>query len=176
MLLSPDNILVMKVGFHGQEEWDEIVARKASEASRFGHCYWGYGGATCHPTTQVQPFGAARKVQFVGIPTESRFAALQEPANEISFDRVDWSPLSNGHQVFASRYALCLQNIRVVDCAIDLGCYRVALGSRAGSVVTDYLRFRCDKACATRDIATDADRRQVCITADLVPPFAVFLR
>ena len=40
-MISPEADLLMKVGFHFEEEWMEIVERKLAEVSVAGVAYWG---------------------------------------------------------------------------------------------------------------------------------------
>lgn len=50
------DIIFMKIGRHADETLDSILARKREEFRRTGRTFWGYGGSTCHPLTQVRPF------------------------------------------------------------------------------------------------------------------------
>jgi hypothetical protein len=175
-LLWPQHALLMKVGFHGTEEWDEILVRKVHEARISGYCLWGYGGTTCHPTHQVQPFAHTKDVTFVGIPTPSRFTADGSLAHQMSVNGEDWTNLSPDQMVSSSRYALCLTDLRISHDTVPVGDYIVGIGAKTGTPATDYLRYRCDKACVSRITHTGDDPRGVSLLAQLTFPYAVYLR
>ena len=52
----PQAFIFMRVGSHAGESFDEILERKQRELADAGRIFWGYGGPTLHPITQVQPF------------------------------------------------------------------------------------------------------------------------
>lgn len=175
-LLQPAHAVVMKVGFHGTEEWGDILARKLREERMAGFCLWGYGGATCHPTRQVQPFARSKNVTFVAIPTSSRFTDAGARVHQMSSDGTDWRDLGEDQVVRSSRYALCLANLRMTDQAIPLAEYVVGIGAKRGVRASDYMRYRCDKACVSRALRSGDELRTVSLLADLTFPYAVFLR
>ncbi len=181
--ISPDGVVYMKVGFHGSEALDQIVARKFQEVRAAGAIFWGYGGSTCHPINQVRPFvdalvqdGLTPAVVFG--ETSSAFKSSKQQARHFSVDGRSWIPMPPGIIVRASRYALVLSELREVDAEIDLAAYEVAVGPSKGRNMASYLRFRVDKACA---VATDASEdmeapQPVRLVGLLAYPYAVFVR
>lgn len=173
----PDRIIVMKVGLHLSEPWESIVERKLAEERVAGVAYWGYGGAACHPMTQVQPFArSGRPVAVLMIRTASDFHGTVPPAVSESVDGTIWRPVPTG-VVTTGRYALTIHALRRTDEELDLGAYEVGIGPTAGRPLIDYLRARVDKACA-RLAAAPRERRLVplALRAELVAPYAVLLR
>lgn len=173
----------MKVGTHGGEDFAAIVERKSREIETSGVTYWGYGGSVCHPLTQVQPFAAASndEIYLVGVPTPSVPGLDPTRAEEMSPDKVHWEHLPAGNVVLASKYALVLSDLRIVDGLIDLECYEVAVGAKAGLSATEYVRGRVDKACVRRKPMTagapsSSSSASVSIVGALAKPYAVFLR
>jgi hypothetical protein len=166
----------MKVGYHGTETWGTIIDRKRAEERESGYALWGYGGATCHPQRQVQPFASGRDVSLVGVPTSSRFVASGKRAKQFSIDGNMWRDLIPGQIVLSSRYALCLGNLRIASGEIPFGGYEIAVGPSVGTRLSEYLRFRCDKACASLMSTSVSDPRPVCLVADIVEPYAVLVR
>ena len=178
-----DAIVFMKIGFHVGEPLDQIITRKTAEQNQCGRIFWGYGGNSCHPTTQIVPFVAAalacqqRPVLAMKL-TESRFEGTARFATEFSADGVNWMPLPKGAVIKGSKYAIVCQNLRRVDATVDLSKYQVAVGPSAGKTLSTYLRYRVDKACAAftgRDQAV-AHPAEITYIAELVEPYAVFVR
>lgn len=177
------HVLIMKVGTHADENLANVVKRKRHEEQSAGHCFWGYGGALCHPTRQVQLHAehAHGNVRCLFIPTTSNPHLNVTYASEYSPNGTSWHSLPVGHVVTSSKWALTFTNLQVVDFAIDLCSYVVSVGPSAGRNLADYLRGRSDKACAVLADQQDAvpagpQLRSVMLTAHLVAPYAVFLR
>ena len=173
----PDRIIVMKVGLHLGEPWESIVERKLAEERVAGVAYWGYGGAACHPMTQVQPFvRTGQPVSVLMIRTASDFLGTVPPAVSESVDGRTWRPIPAG-VVTTGKYALTIQALRRTDEELDLGAYEVGIGPTAGRPLLDYLRARVDKACA-RLAASPQESHLVplVLRAELVAPYAVVLR
>lgn len=175
-VLAPRSAVVMKVGYHVSEAWEEIVARKFAEQESVGHCFWGYGGSTCHPTRQVQPFCQRNEPSFVGIATRSRFQSIAATSSEYSADGKHWAPLPKGVSVVGSRYALCLKNLSLSPCAFPIGRYLVGIGPMRGTALVEYMQYRCDKGCAVRGPAGSGEIRLPAIVGVVTAPYAVFVR
>jgi hypothetical protein len=170
----------MKAGPHAGEGLDAIIARKQQETASAGWCLWGYGGSACHPLTQVQPHARSAlpsPVTVVFIETASTPAVNSSAACEYSADAREWMLVPEGHRVTGSKWALVLRGLARTCQRIDLGACQVAVGPSAGKNLAAYLRGRCDKACAipagTPGLITSA---LVIATAELAPPYSVFLR
>lgn len=177
-----DAILYMKVGTHANEPLNDIIKRKQHEIDRAGYAMWGYGGNTCHPTTVVQPFARRNlalqePIRLVMEPMDSKHFATPVRADEFSIDGVTWREIPQDINVLGSRYALCIDNLRRIESSLSLGDTRVAMGNSSGQTGSRYIRGRVDKACLDIVEGGDADRIvQIGLIADLVEPFAVFLR
>lgn len=178
------NILLMKVGTHGDETFDSIIKRKKCE-SRNGVFYWGYGGTLCHPFKQVQPFARditskGGKVFLVMSFTPSPFKSKPTPATHLSLDNISWHPIPAHVHITGSKYALVCKNIRLIDEDIDLTKFVVAIGPSKGKLLANHLKGRVDKACAKLSIESKAAKDQpklikISYIAELVKPFAVVL-
>lgn len=178
-----DAIVFMKVGFHVGEGLDDIIVRKTAEQDKCGRIFWGYGGNSCHPTTQIAPFVAAalacqQQPVLAMKLTESKFEGVLNFASEYSRDGVDWLQLPAGAMVKGSKYAIVCKNLRRIDARVDLAKYQVAVGPSAGKNLSSYIRYRVDKACAafTPELQTATHPTEITYVAELVEPYAVFLR
>lgn len=179
-LLPAGPCVIMKAGPHAGEGLDAIIARKQQETAFAGWCLWGYGGSACHPLTQVQPHAESARpspVTVMFIETASTPAVNASAASEYSADAREWMLVPEGHRVTGSKWALVLRGLARTCQRIDLGACQVAVGPSAGKNLAAYLRGRCDKACAipagTPGPITSAP---VIATAELAPPYSVFLR
>jgi hypothetical protein len=184
-LVKPgQGIVFMKVGTHAQEALEAIIERKTKEIESAGMAFWGYGGNTCHPRTMVQPF--ARQHERLGKtiylcmePMASHHFAERVRAEEYSEDGITWVQVPNDINVLGSRYALLIKNLRSESFALPINRTRVAVGNSMGAAGSKYVMGRVDKACleVTDETASDEDdNHEIRLVADLVPPYAVFLR
>ncbi|MGH9915867.1 MAG: hypothetical protein ACRD63_11345 [Pyrinomonadaceae bacterium] len=176
-------ILYMKVGTHAQEPLADIIARKRAEIENAGFAMWGYGGNTCHPTTMVQPFArthetTSRPILLCMQPMESKHFAEPLRAEQFSSDGISWKFIHESINVLGSRYALCIKTLKQVDASLCLGSTRVALGNSKGKLGSSYVKGRVDKACleVIEHGSDDAEVRPIKLVAELVQPYAVFLR
>jgi hypothetical protein len=179
--------LFMKVGTHARESLEDIIARKSKEIADAGFSMWGYGGSTCHPRNLVQPFaedfvGRGKPIVLCMQAMNSSHWAEQLRASEFSPDGLDWKPIPKTINVLGSRYALLIKNLRQEELTIPLNQTRVAVGPSRGRLGTRYVRGRVDKACLEvieePELTNQPENELVKINlvADLVEPYAVFLR
>lgn len=185
-IVTPENgILFMKVGTHAQESLEDIIERKTKEIEEAGYALWGYGGNTCHPTRMVQPFSRLYKQRGGTIylcmqPMESKHFAEPVRASKCSSDGITWSEIPEPINVRGSRYALAIKNLHKEDLVLPLSQTRVAIGASSGRSGADYIAGRVDKACLefTELPVQESELEPVHIglVAELVEPFAVFLR
>ena len=175
----------MKVGFHVDETWQQIIKRKLVEDRIQNIVFWGYNGTICRPLI-VQEFVAIALEKNV-IPklvlsfTPSKYISKYiKRSKEFSVDGKRWFLLPNNVKVKGSKYAIVCHNLRKEDSWLDLDMYRVACGKRKGTRLSQYIRYRIDKACAIYDDSCchSVGKRVVKITyvADLKEPYAVFIR
>ncbi len=179
-------VLFMKVGTHAQENLTDIIARKTREIEQAGIGMWGYGGNTCYPTSMVQPFAESFAAQGKPIHlvmeemTSNHFA---EPlcAAEYSSDGREWQEIPAAIEVRGSRFALLIKNLRQAQLELPLDQTKVAVGNNLGRLGSRYVSGRVDKACL--EVLGVAERtndtlkaRPINLVADLVEPYAVFLR
>lgn len=178
-------IFFMRVGTHAEEPLDRIVERKLKEIDRTGHAFWGYGGNTCHPTSIVQPFaeqlGKGGSIPLYLEEMESHHFGLTELAAEYSIDGVVWQAIPSEIEVRGSRYALVISNLRIVKETLPLEQTEVAIGPSQGRNGSRYLKDpKVDKACLAvlppERAGSDKDHRKITLMADIVEPYAVFLR
>lgn len=180
-------ILFMKVGTHANEDLDDIIARKTKEIDEAGYAMWGYGGNTCHPSSMVQPFAEAvanrgEPIHLLMEKMESNHFAEQLEAAEFSRDNVHWEKIPPEIRVLGSRFALVIEDLRVVDMTLPLDQTRVPVGRSMGRVGSKYIAGRVDKAClevleapALLNDQEPKDKR-ISLAATLRAPYAVFLR
>ena len=175
----------MKVGNHAGESWEQILHRKRRELKDAGMSFWGYGGAACHPISQVQPF-AKLAIEEQGIirlimqPIKSNADQDTAEATEYSIDGRNWIKIPNGIHVTGSSYALVLESIEEADLDLPLNALEVGIGPSLGKPAENYLQGRTDKGClvqsATARAANENSVRKAGFVADLKEPFGVLLR
>ena len=185
MQALPDKFVFMKVGSHSGEALKDIIDRKEKEIDAVGKSFWGYGGATCHPVTQIQPF-ARRAVMEQGAvalvmePIDTYVAPDVAPATEFSCDGKHWHRIPDGILVTGSKYALVLEEISPADLEFTLSDYEVAVGQSSGKPASQYIKGRIDKgclSCCARTVPAQGEKPiHVSFTAKLKDPFAVLLR
>ncbi|MDE3113170.1 MAG: hypothetical protein KGK34_09540 [Chloroflexota bacterium] len=177
-------LIFMKVGTHAREPLPDIIARKRREIEEAGRSFWGYGGATCHPLTTVQPF-ARDFVKRDGViylcmqPMDSHHFALPARAREYSADGVKWQTIPDKINVRGSRYALIVDDLRQEEFELPLERTRVAVGNSVGRPGSEYITGRVDKACLefVEGAASDETRStHIGLVARLVEPYAVLVR
>lgn len=180
-------VIFMKVGLHAQESIEDIIARKQREYDQAGVIFWGYGGATCHPRSMVQPFVRAQEsggnqVLLIMNKMDSKHEAPPELAEEYSNDGVDWQPVPKGVQVKGSRFALVLDKLNFDEFNINLEDFEVGVGPSRGRRAGDYIVGRADKGClvyAPLDVPVAPEQRiikTIGLVARIKDPYAVFLR
>lgn len=180
-------LLFMKVGVHAKEPLESIFKRKSEEIERTGVAFWGYGGNTCHPTSMVQPFARSfqQKGEIIRLCMEemdSKHFAEQVRADEYSVDGIKWQEVQEGINVLGSRYALVISGLRKVEFEVPLDQTRVAVGNSVGRIGSKYIQGRVDKGCLEvlgepmRHNEDIEKKVKISLVADLVEPYAVFLR
>jgi len=183
MAEKPENFMFMKVGNHAGEDFESIIKRKMDEFHKTGMIFWGYGGNTCHPLTQVRPFvkSVVEKGGMVHLlmePIDSRAEPDLLPATEYSDDGLIWKPIPKGIRVVGSRYAVVLGEIKPSDFELPLGNYHVGIGRSRGYPADKYIKGRVDKACLSlAEVRRDAEHIvQIGFTAEIIDPYAVMVR
>ena len=173
----------MKYGVHAGETVESIVRRKQDEIAKVGYTFWGYGGNICHPLTQVQPFAEnvykrGEKLYLVMSLTKSKLNNAPNKSHHFSIDNKDWSPIDEKINVLGSKFALCIKNLTVRKFDLSLDTYSVGIGDNCGTILSDYIRGRVDKACAVKTDSHTTNHKTVNITlrAEVIYPFAVFTK
>jgi hypothetical protein len=182
----PSGFVFMKIGTHAGESFEEILERKQREIEMAGRSFWGYGGTSCHPLTQVQPF--ARNLARSNAPVYLFMEYIHStadpdivPATEFSADSVNWEPIPEGISVIGSRYALVLDEIRPGELEIPFEQFEVGIGKSRGKRASDYIAGHVDKACLVRTTGSPSPKREqkirkISYIAKLVEPYGVLLR
>lgn len=177
-----NNIIYMKYGVHAGETVDSIVRRKQEEVEKVGYTFWGYGGNFCHPLTQVQPFAEGiykkgEKLYLVMSLTESKLNNEPHKSSYLSIDKKNWSPIDERINVLGSKFALCIKDLKVCDFDLSLSTYSVGIGNKSGTILSDYIRYRVDKACAVNNGSSNNYKTvQITLIAEVIAPFAVFTK
>lgn len=183
---APDYFIFMKVGNHARENFESIIKRKMKEYETTGKMFWGYGGATCHPIHQIQPFSrqVMKKSGSIYIMMEYIHSNANPdllPAEEFSIDGINWNPIPDGITVTGSRYAMILGEINPGELIINPSDYEVGIGKSRGKRADEYLVGRVDKGCFVKGDSNEhpqQDKKQIQIShqAELIDPYAVLLR
>ena len=154
-MIDFNNVMLMKFGTHGNASPHQIILDKTSDLLASGVFFWGYGGSTCHPENQVQPFlnqvaKNGENVYLVLSPIASVWDGNASQRSLFSRNFEDWIRLPDGVTVSGSKYAVICDEITICEEVIDLSNYEVSVGPHAGRPVSSYLRGRNTKACASR--------------------------
>jgi hypothetical protein len=183
---TPDAFVFMKVGNHAGESFDEIISRKTAEFKKAGRIFWGYGGTSCHPSRQVQPFAKTHlkqsgKIYLLMQSIQSNADPDILPATKYSVDGINWKPIPAGIDVLGSRYALVLGEIKPGDLIFPAEEYVVGIGPSREKIAADYICGHVDKGCFLRKQNALAPKKlkppiQISYKAELLDPYAVFLR
>ena len=187
-IINPKTGLIfMKVGIHDGEPFEEILERKKREIKEAGVSFWGYGGGTCHPSNQVQPFARLRieegeRIYLIMEEIDSNHQPTKKVAKNYSTDGIVWKPIPEGVEVRGSRYAIVLDDLSEGDLDIDLSEYEVGYGPSRGKLATDYIKGRVDKGCLQKiqkeltEGARIKEIKKINHYGNLVDPFAVFVK
>ncbi len=179
-----DAFIFMKVGSHAGESLEDILVRKNREYSSTGMIFWGYGGTSCHPLSQAQPFARlhAKKRGGVYLVMQSIFSQADPdivPATQYSADGVTWVDIPEGISVTGSRYAFILDEIKPNSLEMNPSEFVVDVGPSRGKSAEEYLRGHVDKACLIRSSAgavREVAPKKIDFVAQLKDPYAVLLR
>lgn len=180
-----ESFVFMKVGQHAGEELDSILERKREEIKKTGMSFWGYGGPTCHPTKQVQPFA-----KYIVEKKGSIYLCMEKiksfadpdivPATMYSVDGINYTPIPEGITVTGSRYAIVLDEIIPEEFEIPIEAYEVACGKSMGKPASTYIQGHVDKACLEVNFNRMADitnkRKKISFIARMKEPYAVFVK
>lgn len=183
----PDAFIFMKIGSHAGENLDTILERKQREIDRVGRSFWGYGGATCHPLKQVQPFArslAQRSARVLLLMEYINSTADPDivPASLYSVDGVQWNPIPEGINVTGSKWALVLGEIKPGELEVPFEEFAVGIGQSIGTAADTYLKGRVDKACLIRSRSAGAAAtapgkiRKISYVGKLIEPFGVLVK
>ena len=154
-----DNIVLMKYGVHAGESSESIIQRKIMELEETGKVFWGYGGNLCHPINQVQPFleenrrkGQRTFLTLVKTKTEIKVENQtndneQNRALFYSDNKVDWLSIPKKNIVTGSRFAIICKTFDKCSIDLDLSMYRIPFGNAENCRLSDFLRWRKNKAC-----------------------------
>ena len=185
-IIKPSTGLIyMKVGIHAGEDFNGILERKKEEIRQTGMSFWGYGGGTCHPIHQVQPFAKMKilegnNIYLVMEQIDSHSPPTILVAQDYSVDGITWLPIPDKIIVRGSRYAIILDKLEEGDLDIDLAEYEVAYGPSRGKQASEYIKGHVDKACLNirPNVSTDHVKveKRISQMARLKDPYAVLVR
>ena len=182
MSKKPKYILVMKVGPFCGFSLEEIVTIKQKEEEHIGKFFLGYSGVFCHQKRVSEFVKKARsegeRVTVYFITTPSNFSSPIERLTEYSLDGELWQGLPQEVLLVGSKFSIVAKGLRSVDEEIDLAEYVSMLGVAPGKRLHEYLRYRCDKACAMLDEASVSESKKVAIayTCELAEEGVVYVK
>jgi ribosomal protein L30E len=152
MKKPPKYILIMKIGPFCGFSLEEIIDIKTKEQESIGKFFLGYSGVFCHPKRVSEFIQLAKnekeKVVVLFTTTPSNFNSPIEKLSHYSLDTETWKKLPKGVLLVGSKFSIVAKNMKPVNFEVDLSHYQSMLGTVPGKTLDDYLRYRCDKACA----------------------------
>lgn len=182
-----DSLIFMKVGQHAGEDFESIIERKRKEIKDTGMSFWGYGGPTCHPTRQIQPFAKSviernGSIYLCMNKIESFADPDVIPATMYSIDGISYEPIPKGILVTGSRYAIVLDEIVPDETEIELGAYEIGCGVSRGRAASNYIKGHVDKACLEMNVTRLIDpnivsnKKKISFIARMKDPYAIFVK
>ena len=178
MMENLDDIIVMKVGPHSDMSLDEIIESKNKEEILNNVHYWGYSGVFCRPK-QVQEFCKNSALnnnspKLVLIETKSSYNSDIGFINEYSVDNINYEKFKYPVQLQGAQFSFVAKNLRKYD-KFKLDDFIVVGGKNDGKPLSEHLVFRVNK-CFGKYIGNSDDNEINVLIADLVEPYAVWLR
>lgn len=169
-----ENIIVMKVGPHSNMSLDEIIKSKQDEEIGNGVHYWGYSGVFCRPK-QVQEFCKnSVSPKLVLIETKSSYNSDIGFISEYSDDNINYKKFKSPVQLQGAQFSFVAKNIRKYD-QFRLDDFVVVSGKNDGKALREHLKFKVNK-CFAKYKGTSCDKEINVLVADLVEPYAVWLK
>ena len=142
----------MKIGPFCGFSLPEIISIKQKEQEKIGKFYLGYSGVFCHPKRVSEFIQNARnqqeKIMVLFTTTPSNFNSPIARLSHESHDAQNWTALPEEVLLVGSKFSIVAKNIQPTNFDLDLSQYESMLGTTPGKTLDEYLRFRCDKACA----------------------------
>ena len=176
------NIVFMKYGTHAGDLPETIISNKINEVSLLGHTFWGYGGTTCHPTNQIQPFLSANnssgeKTYLLLSRINSVWTGNSSRAMFYSNNQIEWLPIPEDNVVTGSKFALICTSFESCEFELDLSQYQVPIGKSKGQLLSSYICGHTTKGCGVlSEFPMIQSKRTVHISAIATIKTAVFLR
>jgi hypothetical protein len=144
--------------------------------------FWGYGGPTCNPLTQVLPFlelskKLNKKVHLVMSFTPSKPTMEGYASKEFSTDGINWQKIPDKIKVTGSKHAIVCGELIETNFDLNLGDYNVALGDSKDKNASDYIGFRIDKGCLIKNANNVSPNIvKIELVTEILSPYAVKLR
>ena len=176
------NIVFMKYGTHANESPSRIIKNKINEVDLYGHTFWGYGGTSCHPLNQVQPFikmnfERGEKTFLLLSRIKTVWNGSSTNASFYSYNKMDWLPLPKEHIIKGSKFAIMCSSFEECNFTIDLSSYHVPIGNAKGRLLSNYIFGMNTKGCGTFALSDRVETEKlVQISAIAEIESAVFIR
>ena len=178
-----ETCVLMKVGSHGDESFKEIIERKLREQEKCGFMLWGYSGnlmdAFMTRNHLKSKWKNGKKPVILMIETKSPFRNSPIKSTVFSLDKRYWHKLPENAFTTGCDKAIICKGLKEVNFQLNLVSYKVSVGLSKGRILNDYMKHRTDKACAEffdPPEYTKADFVTVNWIAEIIPPFAVYLK
>lgn len=181
-LIPARTCVFMKVGSHGNEDFQEIIERKIKEQETAGFMLWGYSGILlkAKPVADFlkSRWGLGERLLLLMVETSSPFKNSPVESTAFSIDGHTWYHLPEGVATRGCNKAIVCDKLTEVDISVDLSLYKIAVGPSSGKALSSYLRYRTDKACAIfsgPSLDIPVNWAVINWVAEIVPPFALYL-
>jgi len=175
-----DSFIIMKVGSHGKESFQEIIERKNKEQLNTGFMLWGYSGNLLDVIETRNFFSNQEKGRkfILMSETKSPFQNSPEKSSFFSLNKIDWHELPKSLYTTGCDKTVICRNLVKTNLYLDISLFVVATGPSKGKKLSEYLRFRTDKACAVFKngiIKSQESLIQIDWIAEILPPYTIFL-
>jgi len=181
-VVNLETLVFMKVGSHGDEKFQEIIRRKKREEHLSGFMLWGYAGnlldafdLSLYLKTNWQ---RGKRIFIAMSETKSPFRNYPIRSKSFSIDKHIWYQLPKNVYTYGCDKAIICKGLEHVKIKIDLAAFSVSVGPSKGKNLSEYIKYRTDKACAEYcNYSKNIKPSFIDINwiAEIVAPFAVYL-
>ena len=179
-LFDFSKFIIMKVGSHGDESFEQIINRKNCEQEKVGFMLWGYSGNFLD-VIQTRKFlnsNNPTRAFILMSNTKSPFKNNPIRSNFFSLDKEKWNRLPEFLFTSGCDKAVVCRNLIPTDFNINLSNFRVAVGPSKGKLLSDYLKYRVDKACVYFSPNKQQNNKNIIKInwiAEILPPYTIYL-
>lgn len=188
-MISPQYILLMKVGPYCGYTLNEIIDIKQKEEERVGKFFWGYSGVFCRPNIINNFLSHAiqndKNIKVLFSETKSSFNTKNPDRFEkYSKDGSKWEELNKNVLLVGNKekkhFAITGKDLKKENIKLDISQYCTLIGMfpNTNQYLDTYFKYRVDKACGYYLPRKNVKEKiiEVQYICDLVEPYSLYIR